>query len=1192
MKNIALLIAYFFIYNSIFAQSLQWAKGIGSTGLDQGRSVCNDAQGNVYCTGKFSNTVDFDPSAGIFNLTAVGSYDGYVLKLDAAGNFLWAKRFGGVTEDFSENITVDDSGNIIVGGHYSGTADFDPSAATYNLTSNGIEDIFILKLNASGNFLWAKSIGAANADLNNAVAVDPSGNVYAVGQFTFTVDFDPGPATYTLNWANGGHYVLKLDASGNFVWAYGLTATINDIYVDNTGNYYCTGNFGGTVDFDPGAAVYNLSTTFSAMFVTKFNSSGNIVWGKRMECNGTIESRSICTDQAGNVLTCGNFEGTANFSPSPAPYNIVSNGDWDAFINKLDANGQFLWTDRIGGTLREYAFGIDADINNNIYVAGAFQGTVDFDPYLSFTYTLTALALVDAYTLKLNPSGSFAWAVPFQGFDQTYNYAIAANDDGSAYVTGDFSAATDFDPAAGFQLISPVGGADIYLCKIGSCAALPNTSSISGNSSVCAGSVVNYSITPVSGATTYNWTVPSGYTINSGQNSTSISVTIGSSAGNISVTPSNACTNGSISTLPISINPLPTPSAISANGNTSFCTGGSVTLNGNIGGTWNTGATTSSITVSNGGAYYVVNSNGCGSVNSNQINVTVLQPPSASSISANGSTTFCAGNSVLLSGNIGGTWSNGASSSSITVTTSGTYFVTNTNSCGSVTSNQINVTVNPLPIASNISANGNTTFCAGGSVLLSGNIGGTWNTGATTSSITVSNSGAYYVVNSNGCGSVNSIQINVTVLQPPTASSISANGSTTFCAGNSVILSGNVGGTWSNGANTSSITVNTSGTYFVNNTNSCGSVTSNQINVTVNPLPIASNISANGNTTFCEGGSVILSGNTGGTWSTGENTASINVNNTGDYYVTNSNVCGSISSNHIIVTVNPLPNAATISPGGLTTFCNGNFVVLFGNTSGTWNTGSNAASINVLTSGDYFVTSTNNCGSVNSNTITVTVENPPSASIIQASGNIEFCYGDSVILSGNNNGIWNNGSDSASIVINNSGDYFVTNTNSCGSATSNHILVNVFPLPTAPGISQVGNTLEATTGFAAYQWYENNIILAGETQAIVSPTNNGNYTVVATDTNGCMATSQDFPFVIQAINLLFNNEMMIYPNPAKSTIMVQGAKHQTVQIKNMLGEIVLQINKCEDVETIDISGLNSGMYLLNVNESAIKFIKN
>jgi hypothetical protein len=651
------------------------------------------------------------------------------------------------------------------------------------------------------------------------------------------------------------------------------------------------------------------------------------------------------------------------------------------------------------------------------------------------------------------------------------------------------------------------------------------------------------------------------------------------------VTPSNACTNGSAATLPISINPLPTPSSITANGNTTFCAGNSVTLNGNAGGTWNTGATTSSILVSNPGVYFVTNTNACGSVNSNQINISVLQPPNASSISANGNTTFCAGNSVVLSGNVGGTWSNGSSNASITVTTSGNYFVTNSNSCGSVNSNQINVTVNPLPIASSISANGNTTFCAGNSVTLNGNAGGTWNTGATTSSILVSNPGVYFVTNTNACGSVNSNQINISVLQQPTASSISANGNTTFCAGNSVMLSGNVGGTWSNGSSNASVSVTTSGTYFVTNSNSCGSVTSNQINITVNPLPIASSIAANGNTTFCVGNSVTLNGNTGGTWNTGATSASVTVSNPGVYFVTNTNVCGSVNSNQINVTVNPLPTPVTISPGGLTTFCNGNFVVLFGNTNGTWNTGATTTSINVVSSGDYFVTNSNSCGSSNSNIITVTVENAPTAAIIQASGNTEFCSGDSVELNGNNNGIWNNGFTTSSIIINNSGDYFVTNTNSCGSATSNHIIVNVWPLPPAPIITQVGNTLEATTGFSSYQWYQNNSIIAGETQVVLTPTSNGNYTVNVIDSNGCIANSQAFPFVIQAINSNSKSEINIYPNPASTSlnIMLNNTNYKFISIRDIHGKLVIEdkIND-GDYQTIDLKNWANGYYTIEI----------
>jgi predicted secreted protein len=432
-------------------------------------------------------------------------------------------------------------------------------------------------------------------------------------------------------------------------------------------------------------------------------------------------------------------------------------------------------------------------------------------------------------------------------------------------------------------------------------------------------SPVNIGTLTSTAAGTISGTIPAGTTAGSGYR--------------IRVVSSNPVVIGSDNGANITVNVAPTASTITAGGATTFCAGGNVVLSGNVGGTWNTGATTSSITVTNAGNYFVTNSNSCGSVQSNIISVTVNPQPVASTITAGGATTFCAGGSVVLSGNFGGTWSTGATTSSITVTASGTYFVTNTNSCGSVQSNSITVTVNPQPVASTITAGGATTFCAGGSVVLSGNAGGTWSTGATTSSITVTASGTYFVTNTNSCGSVQSNSIIVTVNPQPVASTITAGGATTFCAGGSVVLSGNAGGTWSTGATTSSITVTTSGTYFVTNTNSCGSVQSNSITVTVNPQPVASTITAGGATTFCAGGSVVLSGNAGGTWSTGATTSSITVTASGTYFVTNTNSCGSVQSNSITVSVIALP---TVSFTGLASSypVNGAAVTLTGSPAG------------------------------------------------------------------------------------------------------------------------------------------------------------------------------------------------------------------------------------------------------------------
>ena len=572
-------------------------------------------------------------------------------------------------------------------------------------------------------------------------------------------------------------------------------------------------------------------------------------------------------------------------------------------------------------------------------------------------------------------------------------------------------------------------------------------------------------------------------------------------AGDYFVTNTNACGTVTSNHIVVTINPLPTASIITASGPIEFCGGGSVILSGNVGGTWSTGASTPTITVSTAGDYFVTNTNACGSVTSNHIIVTISAAPTASIITAGGPTSFCAGGSVILSGNVGGTWSTGASTPTITVTTAGDYFVTNTNACGTVTSNHLIITINPLPTASIITASGPTSFCGGGSVILSGNVGGTWSTGATTPTITVSAAGDYFVTNTNACGSVTSNHIIVTISAAPTASIITAGGPTSFCAGGSVILSGNVGGTWSTGASTPTITVTTAGDYFVTNTNACGTVTSNHIVITINPLPTASIITASGPIAFCTGGSVILSGNIGGTWSTGASTPTITVTSAGDYFVTNTNACGSVTSNHIIVTISAAPTASVITAGGPIKFCPGGSVILSGNIGGTWNTGATTPTITVTTAGDYFVTNTNACGTITSNHIIVTIKPLPTASIITAAGPIAICTGGSVILSGNVGGTWNTGATTSSITVTTAGDYFVTNTNACGSVTSNHIIVTISPLPIASIISATGVTTLCEGGNVILTGNIGGIWNTGATTPTITVSTAGDYFV--TNTNAC-----------------------------------------------------------------------------------------
>src|SRR5688572_3781388 len=161
-------------------------------GGNSGNELAIDGSGNIYTIGTFINTVDFDPGSGVYNLSTGSSTDIFISKLDSNGDFVWAKGMGGSDGDTASGIGIDHQGYVLGTGSFNGTADFDPGPDTYNLTSAGFWDNYIVKLDADGNLVWAKAIGGTLSDNSDGLALDTGGNVYTTGGFASTVDFDPG----------------------------------------------------------------------------------------------------------------------------------------------------------------------------------------------------------------------------------------------------------------------------------------------------------------------------------------------------------------------------------------------------------------------------------------------------------------------------------------------------------------------------------------------------------------------------------------------------------------------------------------------------------------------------------------------------------------------------------------------------------------------------------------------------------------------------------------------------------------------------------------------------------------------------------------------------------------------------------------------------------------------------------------
>lgn len=478
LRRIAHLLGFVLLSASLgYAQdpTFEWVASTGAPAtFSGGYGIAHDDLGNVYVTGRFTGTIDFDPGVGVTNLTSAGGQDTYITKVDAGGNLVWARRVGGPNDVYSFDVVVDGSGNVYVTGAFSGTADFDPGPGTFNLSSIGLffDEIFVLKLDTNGNLAWARKMGGSDFDFGRSIVVSAAGNVITTGTFRGTVDFDPGPGTSVLTSITEGNdiFISKLDAAGNFVWAKQLGGNGNDngyaVTVDAAENVFTTGSFSATADFDPGASVFNLTEVNNGdIFISKLDGAGNFVWARGMGGTSSDIGLGVQVDDFGNVYTTGYFHTTVDFDPGPGIANLVSAGFNDAFIAKFDGNGDYLWAKGMGGTIDDESSSLALDANGNVYATGSFESTVDFDPGPG-TFNLTPGGSGGGFVVKLDDSGDFVWAQAFGGTGSAFPEGIDVGSNGSIYTTGRFSGTVDFDTGPGVSNVTAAGSSDAFIHKM------------------------------------------------------------------------------------------------------------------------------------------------------------------------------------------------------------------------------------------------------------------------------------------------------------------------------------------------------------------------------------------------------------------------------------------------------------------------------------------------------------------------------------------------------------------------------------------------------------------------------------------------------------------------------------------------------------------------------------------------------
>jgi hypothetical protein len=456
--------------------NFNWAKSMGGNLPDGGSSIKLDALGNVYISGYFSGTVDFDPGAAIYNLTSKGGLDFFIQKLDFNGNLIWAKSIGGSMEDVSRSITLDSFNNIYLTGYFEGSVDFDPGTGVFNLNSSGgSKDIFIEKLDVNGNFLWAKTMTGDSlySDEGTGIEIDQDNNIYVTGYFSGTVDFDPNIGVYNIS-SNSikDIFIQKLNQNGNLIWVKSVGGNSEDhaldITIDNLNNVYTTGFFIGAVDFNPGPGVYPLGSKGAwDIFILKLDSSGNFIWAKSMGAINYQAGYHLSTDINSNVFLTGAFEETVDFDSGAGIYNLTSNGGEDIFVVKLNSNGDFQWANSLGSSMIDNAWSITNDLNGNVYLAGYFHNTIDFDPGIG-VLNLSSSGLYDIFIQKLDNNGNLMWVVKLGSTGADWPQGIELNSSGELYLTGGFNNTVDFDPGNLVFNLNSLGNSDAFVLKLGS----------------------------------------------------------------------------------------------------------------------------------------------------------------------------------------------------------------------------------------------------------------------------------------------------------------------------------------------------------------------------------------------------------------------------------------------------------------------------------------------------------------------------------------------------------------------------------------------------------------------------------------------------------------------------------------------------------------------------------------------------
>lgn len=375
-----------------------FTKNAQGSGYSTGATASTtDAYGYTYVTGNFSR-LGGSMVMGGFTLSAIGPQDAFVAKLGPAGEVLWARNYGGTTAStFGKTIGLDSSGNVVVGGYFSGG-----DVTTPYMMKIGNADAFLMKMDTNGNMIWARNYGGSLANASIArLAEDSAGNTVAVGQFNKANLTNPSLAMFNSASTGYNSFAIKVDMTGYTVWAQrfgGATtaAVANGVAIDPAKNIVIAGGYWGGVMTTPALP----SPAGTNCYLIKLNSDGGLVWAKNFgSYSGGMQCVSVATDAAGNIGVGGDYDGSPS-NPVLPPFGSNNN---NTFGLKLNSGGTLLFASGFGGdsSLGQNA-GVALDAYGNMLLSGWSQGPMT-------SPALSPVSTSFIYSVLLGPTGTIRW---------------------------------------------------------------------------------------------------------------------------------------------------------------------------------------------------------------------------------------------------------------------------------------------------------------------------------------------------------------------------------------------------------------------------------------------------------------------------------------------------------------------------------------------------------------------------------------------------------------------------------------------------------------------------------------------------------------------------------------------------------------------------------------------------------------